>query len=717
MRHWTPIWTAVVVVVMFAAVITSQTPSGHALFQQALAKERVEGNLPEAIKLYERVVTEFASDRALAAQALVQIGLSYEKLGRDEAVKTYERLVRDFADQDDAVEQARVRLAALKRSAAGSANATTPRLRLLPSVDRINEVRTLSPDGTKAAFKSYDKGQNLAVYDMASQQTTLLTNIEGTKVFVDSPAWSPDGRRVAYMQCDLPFSTGGCDLRVTTRAGEPEVIFRTSAAPVPAGWLPDGSTLVVMLRQADRTRSIGLVSIAGGSFTQLRSIGNWAGDYERPSVSPDGRYIAFAEGPLGTRDIHVISRDGRMAQRITDHPAEDHEPVWSPDGRHLAFLSTRDGSKALWTVAIRDGVPAAQPVRIKDGMADVISLLGWSPRGLAYLDRPRSEDIYTVSVDPASGEPTGRPQQIPYGRTGRNAGPVWSPDGRFLAFGSYSPAEPDRRVVVVLPAGGGEAREFPIPTNRWPVSGDGPNDLRWFGDGRGLGFRGLDARDDQTIFRLTLATGEWKTFPLPVTNSARMDWNADGSRVFYYAAGEFGPNDRAIVERDLLSGRERIVLRGNASDWSAARGLRFSPDRRLLALSDGEKAILVLDVESGQSRSVYKEAQPDVRLGVPSWSRNGRALLVDRTESRGADEQSTELRLIAIDGGEVGRIPLGAELTRLLSSGRGTARPTLRFVVWSPEGSRLAFVLQARQIETWLIENPLALAGDASTRK
>jgi Tol biopolymer transport system component len=704
-----------VLIVATALALTAQTRAqgGHALFEQALAKERVEGNLPEAIKLYERVAAEFASDRALAARALMQIGLSYEKLGRDEAVRVYERLVRDFADQADSVATARARLLALSRPAPGAAAAATaPRLRTLPPVDNINEVRTLSPDGTKAAFKSYDQGQNLAVFDLTTQRTTLLTNIDGTKILVESPAWSPDGRRIAYVQCGIGLDWP-CELRVATLAGESGVIFRGSGAPAPAGWLPDGSALVVMLRRpADRTLSIGLVPAAGGSFTQLRSLSTWTGTYELPSVSPDGRYIAFADGPLGTRDIHVISRDGRMAHRITDHPAEDHKPVWSPDGRYLAFLSTRDGGKALWTVAMRDGVAAAEPVRIKEGMVDVLSLLGWTTRGLAYLDRRRSEDVYTVTVNPASGEPTGMPQQIPYGRTGRNAGPVWSPDGRFLAFGSYSPAEPDRRVVVVMPAGGGQAREFPIPTNRWPISGDGPNDLRWFADSRGLGFQGLDARDSRAIFRLTLATGEWNVFPVPVTNTLRTEWNADGSRVFYYAATDSSGGDPAIVERDLQSDRERVVLRGNAGDWSAARGLRFSPDRRLLALSDGQAAIRVLDIESGQLRPVYKEAEGDIRLGVPTWSHNGRALLVERTEN-----ESTDLRLIPIDGSEVRRIPLGPDLTRLLS--RGTPRPTLRGVVWSPDGSRLAFVLQARRLETWVIENPLALAGatGASARK
>ena len=50
MRHWRLVWT-VAAVAVFSAVITSQTPSGHAVFEQALAKERVDGNLAEAIRL------------------------------------------------------------------------------------------------------------------------------------------------------------------------------------------------------------------------------------------------------------------------------------------------------------------------------------------------------------------------------------------------------------------------------------------------------------------------------------------------------------------------------------------------------------------------------------------------------------------------------------------------------------------------------------------
>ena len=255
MKHWRLI-TTVAAVAAFSAVITSQTPSGHAVFEQALAKERVEGNLPEAIKLYERVVAEFVSDRALAAQALVQVGLCYEKLGRDEAIRAYERLVRDFADQEDAVEQARVRLAALRRPAPGAPAApTTPVVRAFPRVDGANELRAFSPDGTKAAFLSYEKGQNLAVYDVASRQTTLLTNFDWspTSAWVYYAAWSPDSRRIAYEQCNTR-SSSGCELRAATLAGQSTVVFRTEAGmrTVPGGWLPDGSAIAVTLARLDR---------------------------------------------------------------------------------------------------------------------------------------------------------------------------------------------------------------------------------------------------------------------------------------------------------------------------------------------------------------------------------------------------------------------------------------------------------------------------------
>ena len=166
----------------------------------------------------------------------------------------------------------------------------------------------------------------------------------------------------------------------------------------------------------------------------------------------------------------------------------------------------------------------------------------------------------------------------------------------------------------------------------------------------------------------------------------------------------------------MQSDRDRIVFSGGPTLDSIYRGLVFSPDRRSLAFRRGgdQGGIWVVDIETGHAHSVLTSDAAEFL----SWSPDGRALLVTRIENAGTEKETTELRLIPVDGGEVRRIPPGAELTRLLSPS-GTPRRTMHQVVWSPDGGRLAFVLSASRPETWIIENPLALAGaaDAIARK
>jgi Tol biopolymer transport system component len=230
------------------------------------------------------------------------------------------------------------------------------------------------------------------------------------------------------------------------------------------------------------------------------------------------------------------------------------------------------------------------------------------------------------------------------------------------------------------------------------------------------------------LFRLTLATGEWKTFPLPETplalqwNGMYLDWNADGNRYFYAWQDAFAATDLTIVERDLQSDRERIVHRGKPEDRiDRYRGLRFSPDRHSLSFTS-RAGFHVLDVETGQARVLNDEVAGETRSDgrraeVPTWSHDGRTLLVNRTENPGTDKQATDLRLISIDGKEVRRVPLGAELTRILSSGRGEPTPTIQSVVWSSDGSRLAFSLRATRVDSFVIENPLAALPSKSASR
>ncbi|GAH84167.1 unnamed protein product, partial [marine sediment metagenome] len=68
------------------------------MFQKALAKERGEGNLEEAIALYKKVVAE-TKDESLAAKAQLRIGICYEKLGMKEAQKAFQKVIDNYPGQ------------------------------------------------------------------------------------------------------------------------------------------------------------------------------------------------------------------------------------------------------------------------------------------------------------------------------------------------------------------------------------------------------------------------------------------------------------------------------------------------------------------------------------------------------------------------------------------------------------------------------------------
>ena len=110
--------------------------SGNDLFQQALVKERTEGNMAAAIALYQTIVEKHASDRALVARALVQMGQCYEKLGRNEALKAYERVVFEFGDQTESATTARARLAILDIALRSSARLSAEK-QILHALSRL----------------------------------------------------------------------------------------------------------------------------------------------------------------------------------------------------------------------------------------------------------------------------------------------------------------------------------------------------------------------------------------------------------------------------------------------------------------------------------------------------------------------------------------------------------------------------------------------------
>jgi Tol biopolymer transport system component len=170
-----------------------------------------------------------------------------------------------------------------------------------------------------------------------------------------SPAWSPDGRWLAYVS----FATGvpGCRVIVQRPNGaHRQIVHRWPNADVEElSWSPDGRTLVL----GTRDRAIFTIRRSGTGLTKISSRGFGA---RSPAWSPDGRWIAYqrAVGP-GTVRLGLMRPDGSGRRAILANGA-NREPSWSPDGRWLLF-SRKVGTDTDLFVVRRDGAKLRRVTR------------------------------------------------------------------------------------------------------------------------------------------------------------------------------------------------------------------------------------------------------------------------------------------------------------------------------------------------------------------
>jgi TolB protein len=192
-------------------------------------------------------------------------------------------------------------------------------------------------------------------------------------------------------------------------------------------WTPDGAGLVyVSYRQGGPL--IYLARIFEGRSTA--NLTGEKGDAQAmaPSISPDGRRIAFASTRAGNSDVWVSNVDGGDARRLTTTQASDTAPCWSPTGNEIAFTSSRSGTPQIW-VMDADGLNVRRLTTVgnwNDGCA-------WNPA------KQYSEIAYTARLDAGGFDiavldlATRQVRQITQGR-GSCEYPSWAPNGRHLVF-------------------------------------------------------------------------------------------------------------------------------------------------------------------------------------------------------------------------------------------------------------------------------------------
>jgi TolB protein len=230
-----------------------------------------------------------------------------------------------------------------------------------------------------------------------------------------SPAWSPDGRELAYVSFE---SQKAVIYAQEVMSGKRRAIANFRGSNSAPAWSPDGQTLAATLSREGGSQ-LYLMDRNCGNVRRLTS--SQAIDTE-PVFTPDGRSLYFVSDRGGGPQVYRIATGGGNVERITFGGSYNISPAISPDARTLAFVARQGNSFKLHTLDVAS--PGAQPVPLTDTTDDESP--SFSPNGklIIYATRAGGRDVLmTTTLD-------GKIKARLVSSTADVREPNWSPYGR-----------------------------------------------------------------------------------------------------------------------------------------------------------------------------------------------------------------------------------------------------------------------------------------------
>ncbi|MFO7609613.1 MAG: protein kinase [Candidatus Krumholzibacteriia bacterium] len=428
-----------------------------------------------------------------------------------------------------------------------------------------------------------------------------------------------------------------------------------------------------------------------------------------PSLSPDGKFLAFTAGPAGNRDVWWLGLAGGDPVRVTDDPADDRDPAWLADGSGIVFCSLRDGRAAVWQTDLTGRATrllvedADQPALSPDGTRIAFTRADAAGNGRIAVAPLADPDAAVLVTGDRDGYWDHRD-------------PTWSPDSRSICYADF-------HNLWEVPAAGGPARQLTTDNgwNHLPVYTPG---------GNAICFESL--RDaTASLWRLDLADGRQVRLTPGSGHEGHPSLDRSGTRLVYTTAHR----DDDVVVADRRTGTTATIgtaprefqpaISGDGTllayvspRWSRYGQLwlrqlqdggpvgepirlvagehsvafpTISPDNRWIAYyqirrESRSRNLWIVPIKPGRPQAVTVSAGADIH---PAWSPDGRRLAYSSER-----EGTPAIHTIAVaDGRAVG------DPFRVTPPGLPAQYPC-----WSPDGTVIAFQGRTSQIpDVWVV--------------